>query len=129
MFVVFTSVPLILAEAPPLATPPVIPPEIAGADQLYVVPDGTRPFVPSTGTSVNVPPLQIVAVIADIEGFGLMVTITLNVAPVHPVDSGVIVYVAVCTVLVRFVSVPVILPVPLPDVPPENPVPAGADHE
>ena len=38
--------------------PPVIPPFILGADQLYIVPTGTIPFTPLIGFKVNVSPLQ-----------------------------------------------------------------------
>ena len=69
--------------------PPVIPPVTVGALQLYVVPAGTTPSVPFTGVTVNAVPLHTVAVIALIEGFGLTVTVTVNVLPTHVPDVGV----------------------------------------
>ena len=65
------------------------------------------------------------------EGLGLTVTVTVNVAPGHgPVgEVGVTVYVAVCTVFVGFVNVPVILVAFVPDAPPViPPVTVGDDH-
>ena len=38
---------------------------------------------------MNVPPLQIAATILVTPGVGLTVTVTVNVAPVHPADVGV----------------------------------------
>ena len=76
------------------AKPPVTPPETLGVAQLYVVPVGTMPSVAFVGVEVNVPELQIVAVIGFIDGFGLAVTTTVNVTPVHVFAVGVIVYVA-----------------------------------
>ena len=60
------NVPEILDAAEPVA-PPVIPPVTVGADQLYVVPVGTTPFVTLTGVDVNATPLHTVFVIAVIE--------------------------------------------------------------
>ena len=76
---------------------------------------------------VNAEPEQIVTVLAAIVAFGLTVTVTWNVAPVHVPVYGVTVYVAVATLLVVFVSVPVMVE-PLPDEPPLNPDPDGADQ-
>ena len=70
-------------------TPPVIPPVTAGADQLYNVPEGTIPFIPSVGVTVNVTPLQVTPVIAAIDTLGFTVTVTVNVAPVQLPDNGV----------------------------------------
>jgi hypothetical protein len=69
--------------------PPVRPPVITGAGQLYIVPDGTIPLVTLAGVKANEPPLQIAAVIAVIEGSGSTVTVILNVAPAQPPDVGV----------------------------------------
>ena len=44
---------------------------------------------------MNVPPLQIVELIAEIAGIGLMVTVTVKVEPVHVPEVGVTVYTAV----------------------------------
>ena len=70
-------------------TPPVNPPVTAGADQLYNVPEGTIPFIPSVGVTVNVTPLQVTPVIAAIDTLGFTVTVTVNVAPVQLPDNGV----------------------------------------
>jgi hypothetical protein len=73
-----------------------------------------------------VPPLQIVAVWAGTTGVGFKVTVTVKVPPVQVPETGVTVYVAVCTVLVVLFNVPVICKAPLPVAPPENPDPDGA---
>jgi hypothetical protein len=74
------SVPLILVcvNAP---APPVIPPVISGAGQLYVVPAGITPLVTSVGVTVNNTPLHVTAVIAVTAAFGLIVTVNWNDAP------------------------------------------------
>ena len=62
-----------------------IPPVSVGLDQLYVVPAGTIPFVPSTGTTgVIGTPLHVEAVKGVptlIFGLGLTVTTTLKGVP------------------------------------------------
>ena len=63
-------------KAPLPNVPPVIPPVTNGADQLYVVPVGTTPLVPSAGVTVNPIPLQIVVVIAVIAGIGFTRRVT-----------------------------------------------------
>jgi hypothetical protein len=80
--------------------------------------------------SVNVPPLHIVSLCAGTTGVGLIVTVNVNTSPGHPVgDNGVITYVAVCTVFVGLVSVPVMILVPLADAPPVTPpVTTGNDQ-
>ena len=88
MFVGFVNVPEILAAFNPEA-PPVIPPVTVGADQLYVVPDGTTPFVTLTGVDVKTTPLHTVLVIAVIAGFGFTVTVTVNVVPEQDPEVGV----------------------------------------
>src|SRR5258706_4714319 len=111
------------------AAPPVIPPVTVGADQLYVVPAGTIPFVTFAGVTVNPIPLHTVEVIAFITGVGFTVTVTVNVEPAQVPDVGVTVYVAVCNELVGLFNVPLILDVPLPAAPPViPPVTAGADQ-
>lgn len=91
--VLFESIPLI-AKAP-LPGPPPVNPVPAGADQLYVVPAGIKPSIPSAGVTENELPLQIISVIGDMAGFGLTVTVTVNDVPVQLPDNGVTVYVAV----------------------------------
>ena len=71
---------------------PVAPPEKPvpeGAAQLKVVPDGTIPFVPLTGITVKPTPLHTVEVIAVIAGVGLIVTVTVKVAPAQLPEVGV----------------------------------------
>ena len=52
-----------------------------GADQLYSVPGGTIPLVPSVGLALNRVPVQATAVIELITADGFTVTTTLNTAP------------------------------------------------
>ena len=84
LLVVFTNVPLILPALVP-DNPPVKPVPV-GADQLYVVPAGT---VPLDGVVLNIDPEHTVVLIAVTLACGLMVTVTLNTAPVTPFDNGV----------------------------------------
>ena len=112
-----------VADNPPVKPAPV------GADQLYVVPAGTVPFVPFTGVTVKPIPLQVVAVIAVITATGFTVTVTVNGVPVQVPDVGVTVYVAVCTALVGFTSVWLMILAPVADTPPVvPPVTIGADQ-
>ena len=76
--------------------PPVIPPVTPGALQLYVVPAGITPLVTFTGVTLKNTPLHVVVLIAVILAYGLILTVTVNVAPVQLPDTGVTVYVAVC---------------------------------
>ena len=99
VFVGFIKVPVILV-APVPEAPPVIAPVTVGADQLYVVPVGTTPFVVLTGVELKATPLQTVVVIAVMAGFGLAVTVTVNGVPAQLPEVGVTVYVAVCAVFV-----------------------------
>ena len=78
----FVKVPLMLA-ALVLAVPPVIPTSTVGAVQVYVVPEGMMPSVPSTGLTVKLLPLHIAGVKLFTEGIGFTVTVTVNVDPVH----------------------------------------------
>ncbi len=82
------KLPLINDAFVPLS-PPVMPPVTVGADQLYNVPAGTIPFVPSVGLTVKLTPLQLTVVIAVITAVGFIVTVTVNVAPVQLPDNGV----------------------------------------
>ena len=89
------------------AAPPVMPPVTDGADQEYVVPVGTIPFVPLTGVAVKATPLQVIAVIGlmvaagftvtgtVIAGTGFTVTVTVKCAPWQLPEVGVTVYMAV----------------------------------
>ena len=70
--------------------PPVIPPVTIGAAQLYVVPAGITPLVPSVGVTLKNTPLQAVAVIAVTAAFGLIVTVNWNADPLpHAAVFGV----------------------------------------
>jgi hypothetical protein len=69
--------------------PPVIPPVTTGADQLYVVPVGTNPFVTFVGVEVKVDPLQAEFVIEVIDGVGFTVTVNVNVVPEQVPEVGV----------------------------------------
>jgi hypothetical protein len=88
MFVVLVNVPVILFDATAFVNPPVIPVPV-GALQVYVVPVGITPFVPSVGVAVNVTPLHVVVLIAVTAAFGLIVTVTVKVLPVYMPDTGV----------------------------------------
>ena len=74
---------------PVLASPPLKPAPV-GADQLYVVPPGTIPFVTLAGVNVNVPPVHIVEDIPVIEADGLTVTVNVKVEPTQPLLLAVI---------------------------------------
>jgi hypothetical protein len=79
---------------------------------------------------MNAVPLHTVSLCAGITGIGLTVTVNVNTSPAHPVgDNGVIKYVAVCTVFVGLVNVPVMILVPLADAPPViTPLTVGTGH-
>jgi hypothetical protein len=111
------------------ATPPERPPVTEGSGQVYVVPAGIIPFVTFAGVRLKGSPLHMVAAIAVIEGFGSMVSVTVNVGPVQPPDVGVTVYIAVCAVFVILVRVPLIVGDPPPAAPPVKLIPEGAVHE
>jgi len=85
--VVLFSVPEI--SVAPLPEAPPVNPVPDGADQLYVVPEGTIPLVPSTGVTVNPFPLHVVAVIAFTDGVGFNVTVTVKALPVQLPETGV----------------------------------------
>ena len=127
--VVFVKVPVMELTPTPCEAPPVNPLPV-GALHVYVVPAGTIPFVPFTGLTVNNTPPHPVVLIGVITAVGLIVTVTVNVAfTPHDVEVGVTVYVAVCTVFVGFVKLPVIPDAPLPVPPPVIlPVTLGALH-
>ena len=77
-----------LDAAVPVA-PPVNPPVTDGAAQEYVVPEGTKPFVPFAGVVENATALQTAAVIALTAGVGLIVAVTVKVEPVQAPEVGV----------------------------------------
>ena len=68
--------------------PPVKPVPV-GADHLYNVPAGMIPFVPSTGVTLKLTPLQVVTLIPEMVAVGLIFTDTVNVAPAQIPDTGV----------------------------------------
>ena len=82
------NVPMIVDELVP-DNPPVMPPVTIGVDQLYKVPDGIIPLVPSVGVMLKLDPLQITAVNALTVAFGFTVTVNANTAPVQLPDTGV----------------------------------------
>ena len=88
MLVEFVNGPLMLVAFVPNA-PPVMPPVTVGDNQLYVVPEGTTPFVPFTGVEVKEISVHTVLVSAGIEGVGLTVTVTVNGEPAQVPDVGV----------------------------------------
>ena len=88
LLVGLAKVPLI-NDAPDPLVPPVNPPLTLGALHAYVVPAGTMPFVIFVGLTVNATPLQLTVLIAVITAVGLIVIVTVNVAPVHAPDNGV----------------------------------------
>ena len=61
----------------------------AATVHVYMVPVGTMLPEPLLGITSNVVPLQIVAVCAVTNGFGLTVIVVVNVDPVHEPDTGV----------------------------------------
>jgi hypothetical protein len=68
------------------ALEPVIPPVTTGAGHVYVVFVGTivaAVGTPSVGLTENAVPLQIAGFWFAMTGFGLTVTVTVNVAPTH----------------------------------------------
>jgi hypothetical protein len=125
----FELVKLPVTDIPLPDTPPVNPPVTLGADQLYVVPAGTIPFVPFVGVTLNVAPLQPVAVMALIFAVGFTDTVKENTAPVQPLYVGVTRYVAVWVILVGLVNVPITAKVAVPLAPPVMPPDTdGADQ-
>jgi hypothetical protein len=94
-FVEFTNVP-VANDVVPLATLALDIPErptTVGALHEYVVPAGTMlPFCvvcASTGVVLEAVPEQIAAsVMSAIVAFGLTVTVTVNVDPVHELDTA-----------------------------------------
>ena len=87
IFVGFVRLPVISIAPVPLM-PPVIPPVTTGTLQLYNVPPGTIPSARFVGLTVNITPLQLTAVRLLITAVGLIVIVTVNVAPVQLPDIG-----------------------------------------
>jgi hypothetical protein len=75
----YTVVILLLMVAPPVTLPVNV-----GAFQLYLVNNGTIPFVPSVGVTTNATPLHVTVVIAVTSGVGFNVTVTVKFVPKHP---------------------------------------------
>ena len=79
-----------------VAVAPPEKPEPVGNAQVYLVPIGIIPLVPSVGVNVKVNPAQIVVVIGLIAATGFTVTVSVKLAPLlQAVVLGVTVYVAV----------------------------------
>lgn len=76
-----------LAAPLPLA-PPVKPPVTEGIDQLYVVPEGTMPFMGFTGVEVKLSPPQVVSTMLLMAGSGFTHKISVKESPLHEPDVG-----------------------------------------
>ena len=74
------KLPVILLKEVPEAKPEIFGTAL-GADQVYKVPNGTIPFIPSVGVALKVVPVQATAVIELITADGFTVITTLNTAP------------------------------------------------
>ena len=73
----------VLAEAPSIDDD-----EFAAISQVYVVPNGTTPLVPSSGViDINVSPSQIVSEKLSICGSGFTVMVTVKSSPSQPVAN------------------------------------------
>ena len=123
------SVPVIVFTAAACDTPPVklLP---VGTDHVYKVPVGITPFVTFVGVTAKVTPLQTVVLIAVIVAIGLTVTVTVNgVAGPQLLVDGVMIYVAVCAVLVGLNRLPVMVLTAVALAPPvKPPVTPGTDQ-
>ena len=108
VFVELNKVP-VMFDAPAPDKPPLTPTVVIGADQLYVVPNGTIPLIPFVGEARNATPLHVIVLIDVIFTRGLRVSVNWNDAPVQPLVNGITVYVALCAVLVGLVRLPLIL--------------------
>ena len=119
----------VILDAPAPDTPPLTPVVVIGADQLYVVPNGTIPLIPLVGEARNATPLHVTVLIDVIFTRGLSVRVNWNDAPVQPLVNGITVYVALCAVLVGLVRLPLILVCVNAAAPPVTPpVTIGADQ-
>ena len=128
MLVVLISVPVIDATGVICDTPPMNPIPV-GTDQVYRVPAGITPLVPSTGVTLKLTPLQVTVVIGVTIAVGSTVTVRVNGKLVPQPAFGVTKYVAVTAELVILFSVPVIEATSLVwDTPPVKPVPVGVVH-
>ncbi len=79
----------VISDSPEPTAPPVIPPVTTGGSHEYVVPAGTMPFRPLTGVTVKVSSLHISSVMGRTSGTGLMVTVTVKLAPGQVPVTGV----------------------------------------
>ena len=77
MLVVLISVPVIDATGVICDTPPMNPIPV-GTDQVYRVPAGITPLVPSTGVTLKLTPLQVTVVIGVTIAVGSTVTVRVN---------------------------------------------------
>jgi hypothetical protein len=110
VLVVFTNVPFMVEPLPVDAIP--VKFEVLSRVQLKVVP--ATPFVLVLVIWLIAVPEQSVCVkgVADTEGTGLTFTVTV-VVDEQPLAAAVIVNIVVCWLLVMFVKVPLIFPLPL----------------
>lgn len=128
VLVVLISVPVTDATGVICDTPPTKPVPV-GIDQVYSVPAGITPLVPSAGKTVNVIPLQVTVVIGVTIAVGSTVTVRVNGWLIPQPVFGVTIYVAVTAELVILLSVPVTEVTSLAcDTPPVKPVPVGVDQ-
>ena len=74
---------------------------------------------------LNVPPLHIMIFLLGTIGVGFIFTVSVKLAPGHPPEEGVTVYVATWEVFVVLTNVPVMVVWAVPVAPPVNPVPVG----
>ena len=85
--VVFTSVPYTFADGTVWDTPPVKPTPV-GAVHVNKVPEGIIPLIPSVGVTLNIVPLQVIAVIGVIVAPGKMLMVTVNEVPAQFPETG-----------------------------------------
>lgn len=116
----FISVPVIVLTAITCDNPPLKPVPV-GAVHVYKVPAGTIPLVRLLGLKVNATPLQLLVLIEVMAATGLMVTVTVNTAPVQLPDNGVTIYVAVWAVFSGLLRLPLISTWPVALAPPVSP--------
>lgn len=115
-----------LIELPLPAEPPVKPvPD--GADHEYTVLLGITFGAVELGVTENEVELHVCVVISAIVGTGFTVTVNVNGNPEQVPETGIIVYVAECVILVELINIPEMVDAFVPLVPPViPPVTVGA---
>jgi hypothetical protein len=83
VFVRLLNNPNTVVGLPVTVAPPVTVPVNVGAFQLYKLPSGTIPFVPSVGVTTNGTPLHVTVVIVVISAVGGIVTVNVKFDPVQ----------------------------------------------